>query len=378
MKKVIGLSSVALLGFLAACGDNNDDAVNDNNGAADNNGNTNEVNDVDNNDNNNDMNNDMDDDNDMNNDDNNNDMNDDDGETAEADPDYPEQPIEIIVPYSAGGGGDTVSRILSDAMSDELGEQVNVVNREGAGGEIGIAEMANAEPDGYTLGVFGYPDNFVLENTTDTDFTFDSFEYIASFDDVPHALFTSPGSGLETTEDVIEYAEENPGELTIGESGALGLLKVLAFEDEAGIDVSPVNYDGGGDLVNDLLGDHIDVASSSITAAPEITDSGGTPIGYAAAERLDMFDDYPTFEEQDLDLNMGVRRVVVAPEETPDEIIQALSNAMDQLGESEELEQAFSDAELPYEYLDYEELNDYLDEQNETLQPIIDENEDDF
>jgi TctA family transporter len=68
------------------------------------------------------------------------------------------------------------ARIIADRLGEELGQTINVVNREGAGGEIGIAEMARAQPDGYTLGVFGYPDNVVLEHTRDTDFDFDSFE----------------------------------------------------------------------------------------------------------------------------------------------------------------------------------------------------------
>jgi tripartite-type tricarboxylate transporter receptor subunit TctC len=340
MKKVIGLSSVALLGVLAACGNN----AEENNAPADDTGNNNAEG----------------------------------NEEAAADVDYPEGPIEIIVPYSAGGGGDTVARIIGDALAEELDAQVNVVNREGAGGEIGIAEMAAAEPDGHTLGVFGYPDNYVLEETGDTDFSFDSFEYLASFDDVPHALFAAPDSEFESIEDLVNYAEENPGEVTIGESGALGLLKILAFEDQAEIDVSPVNYDGGGELINGLLGGHIDIASSSITAAPEIVDAGGEPLGYAAPERLEMFDEYPTLEEQGYDMDLGVRRVVVAPADVPDEVRDALTDVMDQLGESEELEEQFTNAELPYNYLDYDELNDYLNNTNESLQPIIDNNQDDF
>ncbi|SES31906.1 Tripartite-type tricarboxylate transporter, receptor component TctC [Salisediminibacterium halotolerans] len=352
-KSLYGVTALSLGVILAACGDEeagNDNTPNDNDPANNNNVANNDA-------------------------DNNAEANaDDDAEET----DYPENDIDIIVPYSAGGGGDTVARIISDELSDELGVSINVINQEGAGGEIGISEMANADSDGYTLGVFGYPDNLVLENTADTDFDFDSFEYLAAFDDVPHALFASPSAEFETMDELTEYAEENPGELTFGESGALGLLKILAYEDEAGVDVSAVNYEGGGDLINDLLGDHIDVASSSITSAPEITDAGGTPLGYAAEERVEMFDDYPTHLEQDYDLEMGVSRVLVAPDGVPDDVVNALSDALDTIGESEDFAQQFEEANLPYRYMGHEEVNDYLENANETLQPIIDENEDDF
>ncbi|MDP1329454.1 tripartite tricarboxylate transporter substrate-binding protein, partial [Klebsiella pneumoniae] len=80
--------------------------------------------------------------------------------------------------------------------------QINVVNRPGAGGEIGIAEIASSSPDGYTLGIFGYPDNFVLEQTRDTSFSFDDLEYLARFDSMPMGIFSNPQSELATFEDV--------------------------------------------------------------------------------------------------------------------------------------------------------------------------------
>lgn len=300
------------------------------------------------------------------------------GEDNNGAADYPEENIEIIVPYSAGGGGDTVARIISDALSDELDANINVVNRDGAGGEIGISEIANSDADGYTLGVFGYPDNLVLEHTTNTDFGFDDLEYLASFDDVAHALFAGPGSGFDSLEDMVDYAEENPGEVTVGESGALGLLKILAFEDEAGVDLTPVNYDGGGDLINALLGDHIEVASSSITAAPEVTGSDGIPLGYAAADRTEMFDEYPTMAEQGYDLDLGVARVLVAPEGLPDEVRDVLTEALNNIGEDPDFQAQFEDAELPYRYFDYDEVNDYLQNSNDTLIPLIEDNQEDF
>ncbi len=292
--------------------------------------------------------------------------------------DYPTKNIQIIVPYSAGGGGDTVARIIADRLSDELGRQINVVNREGAGGEIGIAEIARSQADGYTLGVFGYPDNFVLENTRDTSFDSNSFEYLAAFDDMPMGIFSSPGSDLDTLDAVRSYGEENPGAIVIGESGALGLLNILAFSEELGIDTTPIRYSGGGELMNALLGNHIDLASTSSMSHDPITDAGGTPIGFAAAERMEMFPDVPTFKEQGVDLEMGVSRVMVAPAGLPDDVRDILTAALDEISTNEAMIENFHSASIPYRYLNADEASDMVERSNSVLSPVIEENLEQF
>jgi tripartite-type tricarboxylate transporter receptor subunit TctC len=292
--------------------------------------------------------------------------------------DYPTQAITLIVPYSPGGGGDTVARIIADRLGEELGQTINVVNREGAGGEIGIAEMARAQSDGYTLGVFGYPDNVVLEHTRDTDFDFDSFEYLAGFDLTPMGMFAGPGAPFDDLDGLREHAEANPGAVVVGESGALGLLAILAFGDELDVEFTPIRYAGGGELMNALLGNHIDMASTSSMSHDPITDAGGAPIGFFADERMDMFPDVPTFAEQGVDLEMGVGRVLVAPAGIPDEVRDRLTEALDAISEDEAMIQRFETAALPYQYRDREEVNDWLEAQNETYIRIIEENEEHF
>lgn len=292
--------------------------------------------------------------------------------------DYPSRNIQIIVPYSAGGGGDTVARIVADVLSEELGRQVNVVNREGAGGEIGIAEIARANPDGYTLGVFGYPDNFVLEQTRDTSFSFDDLEYLAGFDDMPMGIFASPGSNHSSLEDVRDYGQANPGSLTVGESGALGLLHILAFADHLDMEATDIKYSGGGELMNALLGNHVDMASTSSMSHDPIVDAGGTPIGFAAAERMDMFPDVPTFREQGVDLVMGVSRVLVVPAGVPDDVRDTLTAALDAISSNETMIRNFENAAIPYTYLDHGTVNQVLEDSNATLTPIIQDNLDQF
>lgn len=288
--------------------------------------------------------------------------------------DYPTKAIQIVVPYSAGGGGDTVARIVADRLSEALEQTINVVNREGAGGEIGIDEIARSDADGYTLGVFGYPDNFVLEHTRDTNFTFDDLDYLAAFDDMPMGVFASPNSPNSTLEEVVNYGQENPGEMIIGESGALGLLHALAFAERSEMQVTPVRYSGGGELMNALLGNHIDLASTSSMSHDPVVDSDGKPIGFAAEERMDMFPDVPTFKEQGLDLVMGVSRVLVAPAGLPDDIRETIMTALEEISTNEKMIANFENAAIPYRYLDDSAVDEMLDASNSVLMPVIENN----
>ena len=299
--------------------------------------------------------------------------------SAMAQGNYPSQDITIIVPYSAGGGGDTVSRIIADPLSNELGVNVNVVNRPGAGGEIGISEMASANPDGYTLGVFGYPDNFVLENTRDVDFTSDEdLEFLAQFDSTPMGIFAKPNAAYDDLEGLQAYAEDNPHALIIGESGALGLLNALAFEANLGVELTDVRYGGGGDLMNAILGEHIDLASTSSMSHDPIVDGGGTPIAFASAERMDMFPDVPTLSELGIDQVMEVGRVMVIPSGAPDDVRETLINALEAISTNEDMINTFREASLPYNYLGYEAINDKVDVSNRQFREVIEANSDQF
>ncbi|GHC29927.1 tripartite tricarboxylate transporter substrate binding protein [Aidingimonas halophila] len=296
-----------------------------------------------------------------------------------AESNYPNQDITIIVPYSAGGSGDTVSRIIADPLSDELGVDVNVVNRPGAGGEVGITEMANADPDGYTVGVFGYPDNFVVENTRDVDFNSDDdLEFLAQFDSTPMGIFAKPNAAYDDLDSLREYASDNPNALVIGESGALGLLSALAFESNLDVELTEIRYDGGGDLMNAILGEHIDLASTSSMSHDPIVDGGGTPIAFAAAERMDMFPDVPTMKELGVDQVMEVGRVMVVPTGVPDEVRDTLTDALDAISTNEEMIDTFLEADLPYNYLGYDDINEKVETSNKQFQEVIDNNADQF
>lgn len=292
---------------------------------------------------------------------------------------YPEQAITVVVPYSAGGGGDTVARLVSERLGEELGVQLNVVNRPGAGGEIGIAEIAAADPDGYTIGVFGYPDNFVIESTREVAFnSAEDLDFLAQFDSTPMGVFAKPGAAFSTLDELRAHAEQNPGAVIVGDSGSLGLLNALAFGDKLESVLTPVRYAGGGELMNAVLGGHIDLASTSSMSHDPIVDAGGTPLAFASAERMEMFPDVPTMRELGIDQVMEVGRVVVAPAGLPDDVRARLTEALDAISTDEDLIARFETAALPYAYLDSDAVNAKVEETNAALAEVIEANRDQF
>lgn len=291
---------------------------------------------------------------------------------------YPSRTIQLIVPFSAGGPADTVARIVADSLADELGRRINVVNRPGAGGELGMAEIARAPADGYTLGVFGYPDNLVLEMTRSTEFGFDDFTYLAAFDSMPMGIFAAPNAPFDDLEGLRAHAETNPGAVVVGEAGGLAKLNAIAFAERLGVSLTTVNFAGGGDTLNAILGSHIDVASTGIMSTEPITAGGGRVIGFTAAERMDLFPDAPTLVEQGVDLVLGVSRVLVAPAGLPEEVMARLTTALDRIGGDDAMIARFRQASLPYRYVSHEDLDLMLREANAFYAQVIQDNLDQF
>ena len=138
--------------------------------------------------------------------------------------DYPEKPIEIIVGYSAGGGTDVMARTVALFLEKELGEGASVVvkNIPGAGGQIGFTEVAQAAPDGYTLGTFNLPAALALTQDREAGYDVTSFSYLANFVEDPNTITVAASSPFRTLDALMEAAKAEPGAITLGLSSLGG------------------------------------------------------------------------------------------------------------------------------------------------------------
>ncbi|WP_116949006.1 tripartite tricarboxylate transporter substrate-binding protein [Jiangella endophytica] len=257
-----------------------------------------------------------------------------DGDTASGGgADYPDQNITFVVPFSAGGPTDTVTRLIAEPMSEELGAQIVVQNVEGAGGTVGSGEVAGADPDGYT--VLMHHIGMSTAPALYADLGFDpmaDFEMIGLVTEVPMTIVARADFEPETLEDLIDHVSENADSVTLANAGigAASHLCGLLFQDALGVSLQEVPYEGTGPALTDLVGGQVDFMCDQTTnTSGQI--SAGEVKAYAVTtpERVESLPELPTTAEAGLpELEVAVWHGLYVPAGTPDEVVQQLSDAL--------------------------------------------------
>jgi tripartite-type tricarboxylate transporter receptor subunit TctC len=245
---------------------------------------------------------------------------------------YPEQLIKIIVTFPPGGSADTVIRALEPVVSAELKQGLVIENRAGAGGNIGMAAVAQARPDGYTLGVA--PAGALTVNPhLNSSMPFDPKDLapITLLAEIPFVLVASAGVPAHDLTETIALAKAKPGTLSIGHGGnstAMHLTAALLIQ-RAGIEMELVPYRGTAPAAVDVLAGHVPFAVLDIPASKQLILEGKLKaIGVSSARRLASLPDVPTLAESGI---AGFESVgwfgLVAPRGTPTEIVGRLNDA---------------------------------------------------
>jgi tripartite-type tricarboxylate transporter receptor subunit TctC len=247
--------------------------------------------------------------------------------------DYPEDTITFVVPFSAGGPTDTVTRLIAEPLAAELGAEYVVQNVEGAGGTVAAEQVANGEPDGYT--VLMHHIGMSTAPTLYPDLPYDpaeDFEPIGLVTEVPMTIIGSPNFEPNTLEELLAYVEANLDTVTYANAGfgAASQLCGLLFETATGLDLTEVPYEGTGPAMDDLLGDQVDFMCDQTTNTTEnILDGAVKAYAVTTPERLEALPDVPTTEEAGIgDVSVTVWHGLYVPAGTPQEIIDALNGAL--------------------------------------------------
>lgn len=202
---------------------------------------------------------------------------------------YPSRPIRLIVPFPPGGPTDVMGRLISQALSNELGHQVYVDNRPGAGSTLAGKIAANAEPDGYTL-LLGSAATLAIGPTLYRDVEYDPkrFEPITMVAEVPYVMVASPKAPVASFAELIAYAKAHPGKLNFGvPNGAPPHMLAAWFKSLTNIDVVLVTYRGGANVLSDLLGGQIDLAVETCSILlPQLREGKLRPLGTPSPQRL--------------------------------------------------------------------------------------------
>jgi tripartite-type tricarboxylate transporter receptor subunit TctC len=251
---------------------------------------------------------------------------------AEA-PVYPDRPITMVVTFSAGGSSDVLARAVAEAMSRELGQQMAVDNRPGAGGHIGAESVAHAAPDGYTV-LFGTNGTLGIGPALYKNLRYDPAHDLAPvgiLHKLPLLLIVNPSVPANNLHELIDYARANPGKLSFASAG-IGTASHLAgelFKSAAKIDILHVPYRGGGATFPDLIAGRVSMMLETIpTALPLVRSGQMRAIGVTVKERSASAPDIPTLAEAGLpDFDVSAWTGLFVPAGTPPALIDRLNSA---------------------------------------------------
>jgi tripartite-type tricarboxylate transporter receptor subunit TctC len=246
--------------------------------------------------------------------------------SAFAQDDYPARPIQMIVPFPAGGPADIVGRLYAQHLSALVGQPVVTLNRDGASGTIGTAVAARAAPDGYTI-VFGTTSTMAVNQVVMKNVPYDfwrDFSLIGLIANAPHILAVRDGLPAKNAADVVAMAKKDPGKYTIASSGTGTIVQMAAelFRQQTGADLLVVPFKGGGPATTALLSGTVDMIVNDLTTLKSSLASGKLrALAVAHTSRLKPLPDVPTFAE------LGMRSVVsstwwgtAVPVKTPDAV----------------------------------------------------------
>ncbi len=287
---------------------------------------------------------------------------------------YPSKNINIIVAYKAGGGTDIGARVLTKEASSKFEKPLTIINRPGADGQLGFTELSNAKPDGYTIGFINLPNYVSLSLTRDTKFNKDTIIPIINYVYDPGLLLVKGDSEIDSIEEFIEYAKENPNEIRVSNNGtgASNNIGALEFAGMAGIELNHIPFGGSSDMIAALRGGHVEATLAKISEVASLIDSGELKaLATFTTENIEGYEEIPTLTEKGYEVIFGSSRGLAAPAGTPDEIITYLHDVFKEVMESEEHMKLANDANMPIKYMSTEEYRTFIDNQEKSLKVIL-------
>jgi tripartite-type tricarboxylate transporter receptor subunit TctC len=289
---------------------------------------------------------------------------------------WPAKPIKVIVPFPAGGGTDFIGRLAAKQLGDRLGQTVYVENRGGANGGIGVQALAQAEPDGYTLGAIS--DTPVTVNPA----LYPKLAYeplrdlapVAMINRFPSMLVAHPSVPVKSVADLIALAKAKPGTLNYS-SGGIGNFSHLGLEllgMKAGIKLVHVPYRGVGPATAAVVAGDVQLMYNNVATALEYVRAGKlTALAVGDAQRLPALPDIPAIAETVPGFEQSAWVGVFAPAKTPKEIIARLSREVAALLKDPEVTKIFAEQQIVAAYRDSDEFARYIRQETDNWAGVI-------
>ena len=284
---------------------------------------------------------------------------------------YPERAVEFIVPWSPGGGSDTLMRLVANNVQPFLGAEMPVINMPGVGGTVGLREASRRAADGYTISQV-HEGLLVATETGITDLAWDDFDPIALMTASPQYLVAGKSDHYSNFEEFVTYAKAHPGEISMGVTLAgVPHLHAAMIEQACGLEFKYVGYEGTGERVRALVGGNLDVAIGDISSSKQFVDNGDlTFLAVGATERVAAAADVPTFKELGQDLELNVTRGIVMPKGAPQEVRDTLEAALKEMAQDPTYIEQTNNAGADVGFRGQEDYRAYLTKLDETVKSL--------
>jgi tripartite-type tricarboxylate transporter receptor subunit TctC len=262
---------------------------------------------------------------------------------------WPNRPVKVVVPFAAAGTTDRMGRLIAEELSKSFKQQFYVENRAGGGGVIGAAQVARADPDGYTLMIGGYGPHIFAPATT-ANLGYDvlaDFTHIAMIGGESFIIVANPALGVTSFAELVQLAKTQTAPLNMGSPGqaTLGALVVEQLLRKPGLlpTLNHVPYRGGGPVMTDLLGNHVPLACITLSAAIEHINTGTlVPLALISTERVATLKDLPTIVELGHpDIGGAIWSWLAGPKQLPAAMVTRLNQEVRRSLQTPELKQRF-------------------------------------
>ena len=255
---------------------------------------------------------------------------------------YPSRPIQLIVPWGAGGGTDATARIVGSLLEKEFGQPVNVVNRTGGSGVVGHSAIATGAADGYTIGMLTVEISMMHWQGL-TELKPDSYTPLALMNEDPPGVQVSASSPYQNIKQLADFIKANPGKLKASGTGQGGIwhLALVGWLGAMGLPANAVPWvpsNGAAPAMQDLAASGLDIVTCSVPEARAMIDAGkAKSLAIMAEARNPQFKDVPTLNESlGINYSVGAWRGIGAPKNLPAPIAEKLTASLKKVSESKE------------------------------------------
>jgi tripartite-type tricarboxylate transporter receptor subunit TctC len=292
---------------------------------------------------------------------------------------YPTKPVMLLVAYPAGGATDIGARILASIAEKELGQPIVVINKAGAGGQVGFMELSKQKPDGYYIGFINLPslNTMVLDPDFKAAFTMDSFTPIINQVLDPGIVYVRGDSPYKEFKDLIADARKRPGELKVGVTGILGddHLALLMMEKAAGVKFRMVVFEGDAPHITAILGAQIDCGFLNVAGqVPKVKGGQLRALAVMDKERVKFFPDVPTMVELGYPtIISSSTRGIAGPKGMPESVVKKLQEVFKKAIEDPQHREKMDQTGLTIKVMVGDEYRKYIMDFHEKLKPLVEQ-----